>query len=121
MEGEMVGTVQDLEVFRLAHQLVLGIYRVTRSFPREESFGMVSQLRRAAASVPANLIEGGARLHRAEYRRFVGMAKGSAAEVSYHLMLAKDLGYLPDSEYESLREGYTRAGQMLTRLAQALK
>lgn len=117
----MTGTVQDLEVFRLAHQLALGVYQATRSFPREESFGIVSQLRRAATSVPANLIEGGARLHRAEYRRFVGVARGSAAEVSYHLMLANDLGYLPDSNYESLREGYTRTGQMLTRLAKALK
>jgi four helix bundle protein len=117
----MVGTVQDLEVFRLAHQLVLSIYRLTRSFPRDESFGMVPQLRRAAASVPANLIEGGARLHRAEYRRFVGMAKGSAAEVSYHLMLANDLEYLSDADYESPREGCAQLGQMPTRLAQALK
>ncbi len=113
----MTGTVQDLEVFQLAHQLALRTYRVTRSFPHEERFGIIAQLRRAAASIPANLIEGGARLHRAEYRRFVGIAKGSAAEVSYHLMVAKDLGYLTPDDYEGLREGYVRVGQMLTRLA----
>jgi four helix bundle protein len=71
-----------LEVFKLAHELVLKIYELTRTFPREETFGLVTQLRRAAASVPANLAEGAGRLNRAEYRQFVGISKGSTAEVS---------------------------------------
>ena len=107
-------------MFKLAHDLVLRIYQVTRAFPREETFGLVAQLRRSAASIPANLAEGGARLNRAEYRQFVGIAKGSAAEVSYHLLLAGDLGYLQLEECRGLRDDYVRVGQMLTRLAQAL-
>lgn len=112
--------VEDLEVFKLAHHLVLSIYEITRSFPREEAFGLVAQLRRAAASIPANLAEGAGRLNRREYRQFVGIAKGSTAEVMYHLLLAKDLGHVQSEEYQKLRDNYTRVGQMLTRLAQAL-
>jgi four helix bundle protein len=113
-------SVEELEVFRLAHQLVLRIYQVTKRFPREEVFGLSAQLRRAAASVPANLAEGGSRLSRREYRQFVGVAKGSAAESSYHLLLAQDLGYVGSEEYHQLREQYDRVGKMLTRLSQAL-
>jgi four helix bundle protein len=113
-------SVEDLEVFKLAHVLVLRVYEITRSFPRAETFGLVTQLRRAAASVPANLAEGAGRLNRAEYRQFAGIAKGSAAEASYHLLLARDLGYVNRDEYDRLRNDYDRVGQMLTRLTQAL-
>jgi four helix bundle protein len=112
--------VEDLDVFKLAHELALGVYQATRRFPKDETFGLVAQLRRAAVSVPANLAEGAGRLNRGEYRQFVGVAKGSTAEVGYHLLLAKDLGYFPAAQYEPWREGYVRVGQMLTRLAQAL-
>ena len=113
-------SVEDLEVFKLAHALVMRIYEITDGFSRQEMFGLVSQLRRAAASVPANLAEGAGRLKRAEYRHFVGIAKGSATEASYHLLLARDLGHISGQEYESLRGNYDRVCQMLTRLAQAL-
>jgi four helix bundle protein len=113
-------SVEDLEVFKLAYGLVLRVYEVTRAFPRAETFGLVAQVRRAAASVPANLVEGAGRLNRAEYRQFAGIAKGSAAEASYHLLLARDLGYVALDEYDRLRSDYDRAGQMLTRLTQAL-
>ena len=119
-EDRSAKTVEDLEVFKLAHALALRIYRITRCFPREESFGLVGQLRRAAVSVPANLVEGAGRLHRTEYRQFVGIARGSAMEVGYGVLLARDLGYVPSNEYEQLRDGYNRVGQMLTRLSQAL-
>jgi four helix bundle protein len=112
-------SVEDLEVFKLAHGLVLRVYEVARSFPRAKTFGLVTQLRRAAASVPATLVEGAGRLNRAEYRQFAGIAKGSAAEASYHLLLARDLGYVAQDEYDRLRGDYDRVGQMLTRLAQA--
>lgn len=114
-------SVEDLEVFKLAHALVLKVYEVTRTFPRDESFGLVRQLRRAAASVGANLVEGAGRLNRAEYRQFAGIARGSAAETSYHLLLARDLGYITPDQSNKLREDYRRVGQMLTRLAQALR
>ena len=114
-------SVEDLEVSKLAHALVLKVYAATRTFPRHETFGLVTQLRRAAASVGANLVEGAGRLNRAEYRQFVGIARGSAAEASYHLLLAQDLGYIASDDPDKLREDYSRVGQMLTRLAQSLR
>jgi len=96
------------------------VYKITERFPRREMFGLVSQVRRAAASVPANLVEGAGRLNRGEYRQFVGIARGSAAEASYHLFLARDLGHISAPEYAALRTGYDRVSQMLTRLSQSL-
>lgn len=111
---------EDLEVFKLAHQLTLRIYQITGSFPRAETFGLTSQLRRAAASVPANIPEGAGRLNRAEYRHFVGIGRGSAVEVSYYLLLARDLGYVSNGDYERTKRDYESVGKMLTRLSQAL-
>ncbi len=111
---------EDLDVFKLAHELVLKIHEISRSFPREEAFGLTSQLRRAAISVPANLVAGSARNNRSEYRQFVGIAKGAAAEASYHLLVAKDLGYAPREKCDELRDAYDRICRMLARLAQAL-
>jgi four helix bundle protein len=113
-------SVEDLEVFKLAHRVTLQVYELTRRIPREELFGVSAQLRRAAASVGANLAEGAGRLGCGKYRQFVGIAKGSAAEASYHLLLARDLGYIPLAEYQPLRADYDRAGKMLTRLSQSL-
>ena len=114
-------SVEQLDVFHLAHGLVLQVYELTQSFPREEKFGLVAQMRRAAASIPANLIEGGARQSRAEYRQFVGVARGSTAEIGYHLLLGRDLGYLRQRDYELVRRDYDRVARMLTRLSQALR
>ena len=111
---------EDLEVFKLAHRLALRIYQLTRSFPREKTLGLVSQLRRAAASVPANIAEGAGRLNRGEYRHFAGIARGSAVEVSYCLLLARDLDYIASPDYDELRAAYESVGKMLTRLSQAL-
>lgn len=114
-------SVEELDVFKLAHELTLKVYRITAEFPREESFGLVSQMRRAASSVGMNLVEGSMRLHRGEFRQFVGIARGSAAEVSYQLLLARDLGYISNKGYDDLRSAYERVGRMLTRLGQSLK
>lgn len=82
-------SVEELDVFKLAHELALKVYKVTVKFPREESFNLVSQMRRAASSVGMNLVEGSMRLNSREFRQFVGIARGSAAEVSYQLLLAR--------------------------------
>lgn len=82
---------------------------------------MTQQLRRAASSVVASLVEGAGRLHRAEYRQFAGIARGSATETSYHVLLARDLGYITRDDSDNLREDYSRVGRMLARLAQALR
>ena len=86
---------RKLRVFHLAHELTLAIYKDTRNFPREEWFGLRQQLRRAAVSVPANLVEGSARRGGGEYCHFINIARGSAAEVFYLVGLARELGYLP--------------------------
>ena len=113
-------SVEDLDVFKLAHELALEVYRVTVGFPREENFSLVPQMRRAATSVGMNLVEGSMRLSRREFRQFVGVARGSAAEVSYQLLLARDLDYMSKEVYEELRSRCERVSKMLTRLAQSL-
>ena len=113
-------SVEELDVFKLAHELTLKVYGLSGKFPKEESFGLVAQMRRAASSVGMNLVEGSMRLNSREFRHFVGIARGSAAEVNYQLLLAKDLGYISKPVYKELRSGYERVGQMLTRLSQSL-
>jgi four helix bundle protein len=84
---------EDLVVWQEAHALVLGIYRVTRQLPADEKFGLVTQVRRAAVSVPANIVEGFRRRGRAEKARFLNMAQASLDEVVYFLILMADLDY----------------------------
>jgi len=84
----------ELRVWQRSHALALDVYRLTRCFPVDERFGLVSQLRRAAASVPTNLAEGSKRRTSQDYARFLNIAEGSLAEVEYLLMLSRDLGYV---------------------------
>jgi four helix bundle protein len=112
--------VEDLEVFRLSHSLVLNVYKLTENFPREERFGLISQMRRSAYSIPMNIIEGSNRLDTKDYRRFVGIAKGSAGEISYQILLAKDLGYVSEEIYSEMREKYEIVIKMLSNLAKSL-
>ncbi len=113
-------SVEDLDVFKLAHQLALKVYKTTGSNPKDETFSLVSQTRRAAASVGMNLMEGSMRLSTMEYRQFTGIARGSAGEVCYQLLLAKDLNYISNKVYEELRLDYNRVLPMLSRLSRAL-
>ena len=89
---------RDLIVWQKAMEMVTDIYRATQSFPSEERFGLTSQLRRAAVSVPSNIAEGQGRLTKGEFRQFLGNAKGSLAEVETQLMIARNLGYLAAPE-----------------------
>ena len=118
--GDQMKRVEDLDVFKLSHALVLEIYEMTKSFPNEERFGLVSQMRRAAYSIPMNLMEGAHRLGSKEYKQFVSIARGSAGEIKYQLLLVKDLGYISDEEYSRLASQYERVSQMLTKLAGSL-
>ena len=115
-----MNSIEDLDVFKLAHQLTIKIYAVTKTFPKEETYSLVDQMRRAAASVGANLFEGAMRLGSKEYRQFVGIARGSAGEVCYQLLLARDLKYISNETYQELRTDYDRVIQMLSRLSQSL-
>jgi len=113
-------SVEDLDVFKLSHELVLKVYGLTKRLPADEKFGLAAQMQRSAYSIPMNLTEGSHRLSKKEYRQFVGIARGSAGEVKYQLLLAKDLEYITEEEYSALRMDYERVSQMLTRLAEAL-
>lgn len=113
--------IEDMDVFKLSHRLTLDIYRYTKKYPADEKFGLVSQMRRAASSVPMNLVEGSHRNNRKEYRQFVGIAKGSIAELKYQLMLSNDLGYLDKEVYRKLLETTNRVLQMLEKLNSSLE
>ncbi|MGA2938803.1 MAG: four helix bundle protein [Syntrophobacteraceae bacterium] len=86
-------TFQDLEVWKSSHAFVLGVYSLTATFPADERFGMVSQFRRAAVSIPANIAEGFRKYTTADKARFFNTAEGSLEECRYYCILAQDLGY----------------------------
>lgn len=120
-EGVNMKKVEELDVFKLSHSLTLEVFEITKTFPEEEKFGLISQMRRAAYSIPMNLMEGAHRLGSKEYRQFVGIAKGSAGEMKYQLLLVKDLKYISEDNYSNLKQKYERVSQMLTKLARSLE
>ncbi len=93
MKRESAKTFKDLIVWQKAHRFVLSVYRITGKFPKEEIYGLTSQFRRAAVSIPANIAEGFRRKGRPDKYRFMNIAQGSLEECRYYLILAKDLGY----------------------------
>lgn len=111
---------RKLEVWRKAYDLTLAVYKASRRFPADEQFGLTSQVRRAAASIPANIAEGCGRHGNAELRHFLQIALGSANELDVHLQLAHDLGFLPELEYVPLRDGAIELQRMLASLVQRL-
>jgi four helix bundle protein len=108
-------------VWQKAHQLTLAIYRITGNFPRSEMYGLTSQIRRAASSIGANLAEGCGRSGDPEFARFCSIAMGSASELDYHLLLARDLKFLRPEDHTELANGATELKRMLTGLLQTLK
>ena len=112
---------RSLKAWGKAHELTLRIYSVTKTFPRDEAFGLTSQLRRACASIPANIAEGCGRSGDAELARFLVIAAGSASEVEYHLLLAHDLSYLNQADYQQLDGEVNELKRMLTAFIQKLK
>jgi four helix bundle protein len=112
---------RNLDVWREAHELTLGIYRRTRDFPPDERFGLISQLRRASSSIEANLAEGCGRGSDTDFARFVQMATGSASEVQCHLLLSYDLSYLDEASFRTLDEQSHRVKRMLVSLLKTLK
>ena len=111
---------RQLKVWEKSHQLALTIYRITASFPREETYGLASQIRRAAASIPSNIAEGCGRGGDPELARFCIIARGSASELEYQLLLARDLKLLDVNDYETLAQLTTEIKRMLTVLVQKL-
>ena len=116
-----MGDFRELKVWEKAHHLTLVAYKVTATFPRDELFGLTSQIRRSSASIPANIAEGCGRNGDAEFARFCGMAMGSANELDYHLLLARDLNLLKSEDYELLSSELSETRRMLAALIQRLK
>jgi four helix bundle protein len=112
---------RDLKVCQKAHELTLAVCRVTTTFPREELYGLTSQLQRYSSSIPANLAEGCGRNGNAEFARYCSIAMGSASELEYHLLLAKDLKLIKPKDHEELDQLATELKRMLTALFLKLK
>ena len=110
-----------LTAWKLCHELALAVYRATERWPTDERFGLISQVRRAAVSAPTNIAEGSAKRGTGDYRRYLDIALGSIAEVSYLLTLARDLGILTEADWQTLDELRKRAGGLTWRLARALE
>ena len=110
-----------LKVWQKAHQLILAIYVATTSFPRDELYGLTSQIRRSCASIPANIAEGCGRSGDAELGRFLHIAMGSASELEYHLLLAHELKFLNALDYERLVTDVMEVKRMLASFIQKLK
>jgi len=110
-------TFQDLVVWRKAHELVLAVYSFTADFPKQETYGLTLQMRRAAVSVPANIAEGFRRRGKADKARYMNMAEASLEESRYYLILAKDLGY---GDTSSLTTSLEEVSRMLNAYASAI-
>ena len=117
MDRQPARSFEDLVVWQKAHAFVLNVYKITRQFPREETYGLTAQLRRAAVSVPANIAEGFKRRGRSDKARMMNIAEGSLEEARYYLRLANDLGYGPIT---ALTEDAAEVGRLLGSYARAL-
>ncbi len=117
----MVQSYRDLVAWNEAMELVTEIYRVTHNFPKEEIFGLVSQLRRSAISIPGNIAEGKGRLSKGEFRQFLGNARGSLAEVETQILIAQNLSYLNEPEINRLLAMVEEVGKVLNGLLSAVK
>ena len=116
-----MGTYKELGVYRKAYDLVLRVYTRTKGLPRDEQYGLQSQMRRAAVSIPLNMAEGyGKKAGDKETKRFLSMARGSCCEMDVLLNLCIDLEYMAKPEGQELVAAYTEVGKMLTRLMQTL-
>ncbi len=112
---------KDLKVWQKAHGMTVAVYSASKNFPKEEIYGLTSQLRRAAVSVGANIAEGCGRRSDGELVRFLQIARGSASEVEYHLLLARDLKFLPETAHNELEKKLTEVQRMLTALVSSVQ
>ncbi len=116
----IVRSYRDLVVWKKSMALVLNVYRCTQAFPKIETYGLTSQLRRAVISVPSNIAEGQGRLSTGEFRQFLGNARGSLMEVETQILVAQDLGYFDQNQSEALLSATAEVGRILNGLLASL-
>jgi four helix bundle protein len=116
----IVQSYRDLVVWKKSMALVLNVYRCTQAFPKIETYGLTSQLRRAVISVPSNIAEGQGRLSTGKFRQFLGNARGSLMEVETQILVAQDLGYLEQNQSQSLLSATAEVGRILNGLLASL-
>lgn len=112
---------RQLKVWEKAHHLALEVYKATATFPKEELYGLTSQLRRASVSIPTNIAEGCGRNTDADFARFLQIAMGSASETEYELILAYDLQFLPKNQFETLQSEAEEVKKMLASFLKTLR
>ena len=112
---------RNLKVWEKAHSLTLAVYQATGRFPRHELFGLTSQMRRCSASIGANIAEGCGKRGNNEFQRFLQIASGSASELDYHFLLARDLGFFEEMDYRRLAGELLQLRKMLTALLQKVQ
>jgi len=112
---------RQLKVWEKSHQLALSVYKATKEFPKEELYGLTSQIRRSSMSIPTNIAEGCGRNNDREFARFLQIAMGSASETEYQLILARDLEFLPTDSYVKLHSEVEEVKRMLASLLKTLR
>lgn len=117
----MFGNYRELKVWQMAMDLTMEVYRLTRSFPVDERFGLVSQMNRAAVSIPSNIAEGHGRNSTGEYIQFLGVARGSLCELETQLEIARRLGFIPTEIAEGVFEKCVTTGKLLVALLNSLR
>jgi four helix bundle protein len=109
----MISSFKEIQVWKKSHELVLEIYKYTKRFPQEEAYGLVSQMRRSAVSVPSNIAEGFKRKSPKEAVHFYNIAESSLEELKYQTLLSHDLNYMSDAEFKDLSLRQDEVGKML--------
>lgn len=113
--------VEELPIWIKAHELTLIIYKISTRFPSSEIYGLTSQIRRSASSIPANISEGFYRKSTKELMQFIYNARGSLGETLYHLRLAKDLGYIDEKTYNEIQSEYENVSKQMNGWLKSLK
>jgi len=117
---QQIKTYRDLEIWRLGIEIVKEVYRLTKEFPRHEIYGLVSQMRRSAVSIPSNVAEGFRRQHNREYRQFLCVSLGSCAELETQATIARELSYISENEEGQLLEKLDHECRMISNLMKKL-
>jgi len=121
MEYRKIQSFTDLEAWKEAHKLVIFVYKITKTFPKEEAFGLTSQLRRAAVSITSNIAEGFSRNSPKEKIQFYSIARGSLTEIQSQLFIARDIGYVDNKDFGEFSEQAVTVGKITTGLIKATR